>query len=433
MLVINPFLIYDLGFQYSCVVSISLIYFSNLIKSKKTYLSKIFITSLIAFLVGLPISIYNFFHINILSCLINLVFVPLISIIIFPFSIITFIFPFLDIINSFLISILENLSLIINDIKFLDITLSKPNLLLIIIYYITIIIFLKKYQDGNIKYILLLIILILFHHNFAYFNSNMYMIMIDVGQGDSILISLPHNKGNILIDTGGKINYSKDTWQIRNKNNSIADNTLIPLFMSLGINKIDYLILTHGDNDHAGEAINLIDNYKIDNIIFNNDNYNELEQNIIKNLKSKNINYYKDLEEINIDKYKLQFLNTNEYNDENNNSNVIYFNYNNYKFLFMGDAGKTKEEDILKKYDLNNIDFLKVGHHGSNTSSSKKFINSINPKYSLISVGKNNRYGHPNKEVLDILSKSKIYRTDLDGSITLKIINKKLYINTCIP
>ena len=97
----------------------------------------------------------------------------------------------------------------------------------------------------------------------------------------------------------------------------------------------------------------------------------------------------------------------------------------------MGDAGVGREKDILDKYNLSDIDVLKVGHHGSNTSSSKEFIYEINPNYSIISVGKNNRYGHPNKEVLNNLSDSKIYRTDQDGSIMFKIRNNKLKIKTC--
>ena len=96
--------------------------------------------------------------------------------------------------------------------------------------------------------------------------------------------------------------------------------------------------------------------------------------------------------------------------------------------MFMGDASTTTEREILNKYNLPNIDVLKVGHHGSKTSSGKEFINEINPKYSIISVGKNNRYGHPNKETLDNLENSKIYRTDQDGSIMFKIKNNKLKI-----
>ena len=99
----------------------------------------------------------------------------------------------------------------------------------------------------------------------------------------------------------------------------------------------------------------------------------------------------------------------------------------------MGDAGVDKEKDILEKYNISDIDIIKVGHHGSKTSSSENFIDEMNPKYSIISVGKNNRYGHPNKEVLDNLENSKIFRTDQDGSIMLKIKNNKLKIETCSP
>jgi competence protein ComEC len=99
----------------------------------------------------------------------------------------------------------------------------------------------------------------------------------------------------------------------------------------------------------------------------------------------------------------------------------------------MADASVTREKDILEEYNLNNIDFLKVGHHGSNTSSSKEFINSINNKYSIISVGENNRYGHPKEEVLENLSNSKIYRTDLDGNIKINLNNNGYNIKTCSP
>ena len=126
-------------------------------------------------------------------------------------------------------------------------------------------------------------------------------------------------------------------------------------------------------------------------------------------------------------------MQTGEYDNENDNSNVIYTELDGYKFMFMGDAGVKKEKDILDKYNLTNIDILKVGHHGSKTSSSEEFINEINPKYSIISVGKNNRYGHPNKEAVNNLKNSKIYRTDEDGSIMFKIKNNKLKIETYSP
>ena len=182
-----------------------------------------------------------------------------------------------------------------------------------------------------------------------------------------------------------------------------------------------------------GDAINLVNNFKVDKVIFNCGEYQNLEKELIKVLDKKNIKYNSCINSIDVNNNKIYFLSTREYDNENDNSNVIYFNYNNYKFLFMGDAGIKKEMDIINKYNLLNIYFLKIGHHGSNTSSSENFINSINPKYSLISVGKNNRYGHPKDSVLNTLSNSKIYRTDLNGSIEIKLNKNGYKVRTCMP
>ena len=182
-----------------------------------------------------------------------------------------------------------------------------------------------------------------------------------------------------------------------------------------------------------GEAINLVNSFKVEKVIFNCGAFNDLEKELIKVLDKKHIKYYSCIKELNIDKNKLYFLQTEEYNNENDNSNVIYTELNEYKFMFMGDASVTTEKEIMSKYNLPKIDVLKVGHHGSKTSSSINFINEISPKYSIISVGKKNHYGHPNKEVLENLENSKIYRTDKDGSIMFKIKNSKLKIKICEP
>ena len=182
-----------------------------------------------------------------------------------------------------------------------------------------------------------------------------------------------------------------------------------------------------------GEAINLVENFKVEKVIFNCGPYNDLEQDLIKVLNEKKISYHTCIKELNIDNNKLYFLNNKDYGNENDNSSVIYTELNNYRFLFMGDTGVDVEEDFIKKYNLSNIDVLKVGHHGSKTSSSKTFIDEINPKYLIISVGKNNWYGHPNNNVLDNLEDSKIYRTDQDGSIMFEIKSNKLKIETCSP
>ena len=305
----------------------------------------------------------------------------------------------------------------------------KNYYLIIIIYYVILISIIKI--NKKILYIMLLFFLLCIYLK-PYFDKNIYLHFLDVSQGDSVLI-LTQNKKSILIDTGGKPEIKKEKWKLKNKKYNLMISSIIPFLKSIGINKINYLILTHGDFDHMGEAINLVNNFKVNKVIFNCGEFNDLEKELIKVLDKKKIKYYSCIKELNIDNNKLYFLQAKDYDNENDNSNVIYTELNGYKFMFMGDAGVTTEKEIMDKYSLPNIDVLKVGHHGSKTSSSKELINEINPKYSIISVGKNNRYGHPNKEVLDNLEKSKIYRTDEDGSIMFKIKNNKLKIDTCSP
>lgn len=424
-LINNPYIIYNVGFQFSYVVSFYLILFQKLINKKNNYITKTFIISFISFLAGLPIMIINFHQINFLSPLINVLFVPLVSIIVFPFSLITLFIPFFDIPLKLLIDLMEKISLNISTIDSFVIVFRHTNTHIFIFYYILITYSLYCLLKKQINGLILLFITFVIHANFNYLTENGYITMLDVGQGDSILIVLPHNKGNVLIDTGGKLDFNNKTKTTTQINNSIS------YFKSEGINVINYLILTHGDYDHMGESINLVNNFKVENVIFNCGSFNDLEKELITVLDNKKIKYYTCIKKLNIDKYKLQFLNTGIYDDENTGSSVLYFNYNNKKFLFMADASKEREKDILKNYNLKDIDFLKVGHHGSNTSSSNKFISSINPKYSLISVGKNNMYGHPKETVLDILKNSKIYRTDKDGSIKIKLNKNGYKIRTC--
>ena len=123
-----------------------------------------------------------------------------------------------------------------------------------------------------------------------------------------------------------------------------------------------------------GEAINLVNNFKVEKVIFNCGEFNDLERDLITVLDKKKIPYYSCIKELNIDKNKLYFLQTKEYDNENDNSNVIYTELDGYKFMFMGDAGVEKEKDILEKYNISNIDVLKIGYHESKTSSSETLL-----------------------------------------------------------
>lgn len=427
-LLINYNYVFDIGFWYSFVISFSLIVTSKYLTSNN-YLLGLLKTSIISFLVSIPISLYSFYQINISSIFYNLFFIPYVSIIVFPLSLITLVLPMLLPIYEILIKILEEVSLFLSHNRLLILTFPRINFVFYIIYYILIIIFIKGLLKKNYYKLIPLFVVLLIHYIYPYFQKDLIIKAIDIGQGDSIL--LYSGRETVLIDTGGIVSHTKSSWAKSNKEYSIVKNTTIPLLKSSGIRKIDYLILSHGDQDHVGETINLINNFKVENVIFNVGSINKLEKDIIKVLDERKIKYYKELSELSVFNNRIYFLNTTVYNNENDNSNVLYLNYNNYQFLFMGDAGIEKEKDIINEYSIENIDFLKIGHHGSDTSSSKEFIDIMNPKYSIISVGENNRYNHPKKSVLNTLSNSKIYRTDKDGSIEIKIKSAGYSIETC--
>lgn len=422
----NPNILFDVGFEYSFLISFYLILFQKKL-NQDSYLKGLFQISFFSFLVSLPISIFYFYQVNLFSIFLNLVFVPLVSFIIFPLSFLTFLLPFLDSVFSFLTQFMETLSLFFsNHLSFLLI-FRKPHLIWILFYYFFLLLFRYDYKKiGSLGIILLLS----YQYFYLFLFPQTFFIMIDVGQGDSLLIH--SNNHTLLVDTGGKIEYKREKWQIR-ETKTIAEKTLIPLLKSYGIRKLDYLILTHGDTDHMKEANNLVRDFSVSQVIFNPDSYNDLELSLIKLLERRKIKYYQNVKRVGLGNLQLSFLNTKLYDNENDNSNVLYFSYFNFQFLLMGDASKKRESDILVNYNLQNIDFLKVGHHGSNTSSSKEFISKISPKYSLISVGKDNRYGHPKDSVLDILKDTKIYRTDINGSIEIQLKKNKYKIRTCSP
>ena len=358
---------------------------------------------------------YNFNSINLLSIVYNLFYVPLISIIIFPLSILSFIFPKLIIIFNIFINILESSTTIINEINLFKFIFKSIPIVFYFIYYLFIIIFFKGLVTNNRKLTILLLIAVLIHYLIPYLDKSDYLLMIDIGQGDSILIHT--NNKNVLIDTGGIRSYN-------DKEYSVVKNTTIPLLKKKGIKKIDYLILTHGDYDHLGDTINLINNFNVKKILINSNNINNLEENIIKkfpNIEMAKRNYY-----FKIGDAEFLQLNSN-LNDENDSSLVFLVVINLKKILLMGDASIKSEKDILSNYNLSNIDILKAGHHGSRTSSSEEFIKKISPKLILISAGVNNKFNHPHKEVINLYKKYNIkYRiTSKEGSIKINLNNKK--------
>ena len=408
LIFINPFYIYDTGFILSFCISFFILLFNEKNKINNNLLS-ILVISILSTLSSLPIIINMSYEINILGFINNLFFIPYVTYIVFPLSIIVVFISKLSFILNFLIIIMEYISKVSSNILNVKLIFPKMSLFLIIIYYVLLILIVKKI---NLKKIFIIYLSFLYFR--CDFDKNNYVYFIDVGQGDSALIVTKNNK-SVLIDTGGKVG----------SNYSLMKSNVIPFFKSIGIRKLDYLFITHGDYDHAGYGIDLVNNFNVKNKFTNKGKYNSLEKKL--NIKSFNNSYIK------IDNVEIYSLNSKLYNNENSDSLVLLVIIDNYKLLFMGDASINTEKDIMNNYDIGDVFILKVGHHGSKTSSSEEFINSVNPKYSIISVGKNNKFGHPNKEVLDNLSNSKIYRTDIDGSIMFKIKKDKLRIETYSP
>ena len=230
---------------------------------------------------------------------------------------------------------------------------------------------------------------------------------IDVGQGDSVLVQCD---GHYMLIDGGP---------------SKASSTIYTILKKSGISYLDYIIATHPDSDHIGGLSGALNYAKVGTCFCPvNDYETKTFKSLIKYLGKQNvgITYPKVNESILLGSAKVTFLGPITISDDSNNSSIVVrVEYGNTSFLFMGDAEYEEENEILHAGRDIKSDVIKLGHHGSASSTSEALINAVNPKYAIISVGKNNSYGHPTNEVLNRVSAHgiKIYRTDLNGDITI--------------
>jgi beta-lactamase superfamily II metal-dependent hydrolase len=239
---------------------------------------------------------------------------------------------------------------------------------------------------------------------------------IDVGQGDCELIQIEDK--NILIDAG------------------TSDKKALDYLKSIEIKKIDYAIATHPHEDHIGSMDDVIKAFDIVNFYAPKATTNtKTFENMVKALKAKDLKMSvpKIGEEITVGNAILTFLapNGDRYEDLNNNSIVVKLKYGNNSFIFMGDAEDISEGEILKKQLDIKADILKIGHHGSRSSTTQEFLDKVNPKYAVISCEKGNDYGHPHKETLTKLNDKNInvFRTDLNGTIIAESDGKEISFN----
>ncbi len=402
-LLINPFYIFEVGFLYSFSISFSLLYLSSELKGN--YFFSLLKVSLISFIVSIPISLYNFCELNLLSIIYNLFFVPLISLIIFPLEIISFFIPFLSKISLLFINILESSALFLNKIDIVKLNFYKFNIAFYLGYAMLIILLLLEIKKKHTSKMLIIIIILLISHYF-YKDNKTFIKMLDIGQGDSILI---YSKGEaILVDTGG----------VQEKEDNLVRNITLPVLKSLGVKKLKKLIITHGDYDHIGEADYLLKHFKVEEVLINNNKINYYEKQLLKyKAKQAKEGYTFTLKDI-------VFVQLNKNLEDENDSSLVFLGiYKDKSFLLMGDSSSKTEEYLLKRYNLKNITILKVGHHGSKTSTSDKFIEEVKPKISLISAGIDNKFKHPHKEILKKLQDSLVYVTKDKGTITVNLDN----------
>lgn len=416
ILLYNPYSLLDLGFQLSFGGTIGIVIFMRFIKKKQeepkllNYIKQMALVSICANIIIIPIIMNNFNTVSLTFLVSNILASPILAIIVivgFSIIIISIISHSLSNILVFwlnpILNLLIKISSFCSKLPFAKILVVTPYIFNIIFYY-TIILYLVNY--NNLKQfikkktvILLSIILILSNFIFYILPQDLKIYFIDVGQGDSTLIVTPSKK-TILIDGGGSESFD------------VGEKVLLPYLLDRRIRKIDYIMISHFDTDHCKGIFTVIENLKVKNIIISkqaekSENYKKFKE-IVANKKI-NIILVKAGDKIKIDKYiyfKILFPTEKliMQNPLNNNSIVSQLNYKSFKMLFTGDIEEIAEKEILNlQKDKLKSTILKVAHHGSNTSSTQEFINSVKPELALIGVGKNNTFGHPSECVVEKL------------------------------
>ncbi|MFP5113673.1 DNA internalization-related competence protein ComEC/Rec2 [Bacillaceae bacterium C204] len=445
-LLFNPLIIFDAGFQLSFSVSLFIILSAPFIlQTYEKNLSRMFATSLIAQLAALPILLYHYFEVSLIGIVANLVYIPLFSFVYLPGLYLLFFIQVIFgktplILTKFflaMISLANHLIEYLADFSLFRFIPGRPNGLFLIAYFLLLLALFylwesKVFPKRKGCLIIVSILLLISQQSWNWLSPYGEVTMIDVGQGDSILIHFPHGKGTYLIDTGGSINFPEEKWRERAEPFEVGRDIVVPFLKGKGITKIDKLILTHGDMDHIGGTFSILKELKVKQILMPDVvEPSAVELDIIKEAKKQNI----PVKKVSAggqwtDEENGFFIVSPEkdYTGERNGGSITFIaQIDGTSWFFGGDLDQAGEEKIKKKYPNLHIDVLKAGHHGSKTSSAETFINQINPKVALISAGENNRYGHPHQEVLQRLEKTNtiIFRTDEQGAITYKFYHGK--------
>lgn len=438
MLIFDPYLVFNIGFQFSFVGSFALLLSAPLLlESGNGVIRNSIYISLISQLVSTPILLYHFGYYSPYSIFLNILYVPFLSLIVLPCSIIILIcmpiIPFLAKSFANVLSIGLNLS---NDflsycesLPFTRLNFGQTPILLVVLYCVSIISVLMVWERRISKGMMFIFAgIFLFistgHYVYPYFRESGSVTFLDVGQGDAILIRLPYDQEIYLIDTGGTIRLNKEEWQRKKHEFSVGNDILIPYLQKEGIKKIDKLIVTHGDADHIGAAQELLSNITVKEVVFGRKEQEAILEKAVKKQaleKEVKISEVGEGESWRVNEAEFFVLApTGKERSENNASIVLWAKLGGITWLFTGDLEEEGEKGLVATYPDLRADVLKVAHHGSNTSSITPFLSAVQPNIAIISVGERNRYGHPHKEVIERFKKMgiEIWRTDKQGAIS---------------
>ena len=466
LLVQNPFVVCNSGFQMSFGAIIAIVLILPIVEeilNTDNKIIKVLSANFTISLVMNPILAWNYYELPTFSFLLNIVVVPLMSVVIVSSiagifcSCIMFGFGKVVIFSGCgILELYTFLCNIINKSSVASIVVGQPKVTIIIVYYAILLVVLfglknirtkytraekerniikketglvlekkakkeRRIKGQNVKLRLACIVGFLLLNCLIYYipNPGFYITFINVGQGDGILIH-GDNGTKVMVDGGST------------SEKQVAKNCIVPYLKAEGIGTIDYSIITHTDKDHISGILEILENnnsnrIRIKNLVMpdinmKDDTYNELIEKA--KLKKINVLYIKKGDTLSLGKTKIKCIypeTTTTASDKNDYCTVLSVKNKTSKILLTGDISKEIEEKI--KDDIEeNYTVLKVAHHGSNYSSSEKFLKKVNPKYSIISVGKNNSYGHPGNETMERLRKQGgvIYRTDEKGGITIR-------------
>ncbi len=454
LLLYNPFMIFDIGFQLSFAATISLVMFYPSIKAAVSfkYVPEIVSDTLAATLAAqigvVPISIYYFNSLSLVSVISNLLVVPTVQVI----TIIGFIMVFTGLINinlAVLIGYINNsvLSFVLfvteisSKFPYATIKIPTPSILLISIYYATLIYLFKGRKVwGNLinqkKLALTVIIILLINLSCSrLLPKPIEITFLDVGQGDGAFIKTAHGT-KVLIDGGGKESDSKSSFDV-------GKSVMVPYILDQGTKSIDIVIASHGHADHTEGLEAVLKEFRIGLLILPDTNGNGFDR-ISRLCWEKGIKIIKcsrgNIIKLDNDT-KIEVLSPLEFSKDslsqqslNNSSLVLKLIYKNIKVLFTGDSEIPVEERLLASGTDISADLVKIAHHGSNTSSGDAFVNKVRPKYAVISVGEHNRFGHPSQFIVDRMAERNIelFRTDLCGAVIAKSYGTGIEVSTML-